>query len=97
MNKATQLPLKLTPTDFASWKTQFQTLMLGYDLLGYLDNSFPCPPKYVNHHNIMVEYPDFKMWLCQDALLRHAIHFSATFALQPSLNSIKTAALAWKN
>ena len=43
INTATQLPLKLTPTKFSSWKTHFETLMLSYD--GWLVTSqFPRVP-----------------------------------------------------
>ena len=37
INTATHLPLKHTLTNFSTWKTQFETLMLGYDLDGYQD------------------------------------------------------------
>ncbi|KAM1725245.1 hypothetical protein ACFX12_016174 [Malus domestica] len=42
INAAAQLPLKLTSTNFPSWRAQFNALLLGYDLLGYIDGSKPC-------------------------------------------------------
>ena len=39
---AAQLPLKLTPTNFPSWRAQFNALLLGYDLTGYIQGSKPC-------------------------------------------------------
>lgn len=44
INIAAQTPLKLTSTNYLSWKPQFQTLLIGYDLLGYVDGTKPCPP-----------------------------------------------------
>ena len=39
--------------------------------------------------------PDHRKWLQRDALIRHAILSSSTFAVQPSLNGAETAAQAW--
>ncbi|XP_070670238.1 uncharacterized protein [Malus domestica] len=36
INAAAQLPLKLTPTNFPSWRAQFNALLLGYDLIVFL-------------------------------------------------------------
>jgi hypothetical protein len=44
INTSAQAPLKLTSSNYISWKLQFQTLFIGYDLLGYIDGSKPCPP-----------------------------------------------------
>ncbi|RVW74043.1 hypothetical protein CK203_056397 [Vitis vinifera] len=43
INVAAQTPLKLTSTNYVSWKLQFQTLFIGYNLLGFIDGSHPCP------------------------------------------------------
>ncbi|KAJ0093600.1 hypothetical protein Patl1_26525 [Pistacia atlantica] len=97
INTTTQLPLKLTPTNFSSWKTQVETLMLGLDLDGYLDGSFPCPPKTITHEKQIVSNPDYRKWLRQDALIRHAILSSSTFAIQPSLDGLTTVSRLGKN
>jgi len=34
INTAAQATLKLTSSNYASWKIQFETLFIGYDLLG---------------------------------------------------------------
>ncbi|GKV41609.1 hypothetical protein SLEP1_g49115 [Rubroshorea leprosula] len=57
-------PLKLTPTNYPSWKTQFTCLIVGYDLLGFLDGTNPCP---------MATEPTYALWARQDQLLRHAL------------------------
>ncbi|KAJ0010905.1 hypothetical protein Pint_34694 [Pistacia integerrima] len=70
--------------------------MLGLDFDGYLGGSFPCPPKTITHEKQIVSNPDYRKWLRQDALIRHAILSSSTFAIQPSLNGLTTTAQAWK-
>lgn len=42
-----QLPVKLTATNFASWKAQFDALLFCLDLSGYVDGSFPSPTKTI--------------------------------------------------
>ncbi|KAH0992664.1 hypothetical protein GBA52_004147 [Prunus armeniaca] len=37
INVAAQAPLKLSATNFLSWNLQFQSLFIGYDLLGTFD------------------------------------------------------------
>ncbi|XP_042983293.1 uncharacterized protein LOC122312696 [Carya illinoinensis] len=41
----TQLPLKLTPTSYPSWRAQFVTLLIGYDLMGFIDSTHCCPSR----------------------------------------------------
>ncbi|GKV34397.1 hypothetical protein SLEP1_g42772 [Rubroshorea leprosula] len=57
-------PLKLAPTNYLSWKTQFTSHLAGYELLGYLDGTLPCP---------VATKPDYSLWARQDKLLRHAL------------------------
>ncbi|KAK9266874.1 hypothetical protein L1049_027133 [Liquidambar formosana] len=45
INAAAQLPLKLTSMNYPSWRAQFNALLFGYDLMGYMDGSQSCPPK----------------------------------------------------
>ena len=47
INAAAQLPIKLTPLNFPSWRCQFQSMLLGYDLLGYINGSIQCPSALV--------------------------------------------------
>jgi hypothetical protein len=45
INAAAQLPLKLTPINYLTWRAQFNALLIGYDLLRYVDGSYQEPPK----------------------------------------------------
>ena len=44
INVTAQAPLKLTSSNYWSWKLQFQTLFIGYDLQGFVDGTKPYPP-----------------------------------------------------
>ena len=44
INIAAQLPLKLMSMNYLIWKLQFQFLFIGYDLLGYIDDTKPYSP-----------------------------------------------------
>ncbi|OMP03343.1 Reverse transcriptase, RNA-dependent DNA polymerase [Corchorus capsularis] len=43
ISTTTQLPLKLTPTNFSSWRALFDAMLIGVDLTSYVDGT-PAPP-----------------------------------------------------
>ena len=43
INAVTQMSFKLNKMNYASWRAQFTNLLFGYDLLGFLDDTTPCP------------------------------------------------------
>jgi large exoprotein involved in heme utilization and adhesion len=47
INVIAQAPMKLNSTNYLSWRLQFQTLFIGYDLQGYIDGTKPCPSQYL--------------------------------------------------
>lgn len=57
INVVAQTPLKLTSTNYLFWKLQFQTLFIGYDLLGYVDGSNPSPPATITQSNTTRQNP----------------------------------------
>ena len=48
INAAEQLPLKLTSTNFVSWKAQFHSLLIGYYLMVYINGSMQVPNDKTN-------------------------------------------------
>ena len=56
LNASSQIPFKLAKdgTNFASWKSQLTNLLFGYDLLGFVDGTHPCPPS---------TDPAYSLWL----------------------------------
>jgi hypothetical protein len=38
------LPVKLTQDNYLLWRAQIVPLLRSYDLLGFVDGTYPCPP-----------------------------------------------------
>ncbi|GMY39521.1 Retrovirus-related Pol polyprotein from transposon RE1, partial [Fagus crenata] len=95
INATAQLPLKLSPSNYLSWRAQFHTLLVGYDLLGYLDGSLACPLRSVVTNGISTVNPAYTFWLRQDQLLLHAIIASVSESITPFVASSQTSREAW--
>ncbi|XP_021834446.1 uncharacterized protein LOC110774211 [Prunus avium] len=92
INAAAQLPVKLTPLNYLSWCTQFNALLLGYDLLGYLDGTHPCPPKPAT----VSPTSPHTLWVRQDQLLLHAILASVSEQVISLIATTTTSKVAWE-
>ncbi|KAL6321984.1 hypothetical protein AAG906_035903 [Vitis piasezkii] len=84
INTTAQAPLKLTSSNYLSWKIQFETLFIGYDLLGYIDGSKPCPPKTLTTNNIR-----------QDQLILNALIGSLSPTIISFIAHANTSHEAW--
>uniref|UniRef100_A0A6N2KS64 Integrase catalytic domain-containing protein n=1 Tax=Salix viminalis TaxID=40686 RepID=A0A6N2KS64_SALVM len=92
INATAQLPLKLTPTNYLTWRAQFNALLIGYDLMQYVDGTYPEPPKTVND----LVNPNHNLWLRQDQLLLHSIIASVSEHIMPLIASTTTSRMAWE-
>ena len=95
INVAAQTPLKLTSSNYLSWKLQFQTLFAGYDLLGYIDGSKPCPSATITDNNTTTPNPAHLLWVRQDQLILNAIIGSISPNIIPFVATAKTSKEAW--
>jgi len=95
INTIAQTPLKLTSTNYISWKLQFETLFIGYDLIRYIDGSVPCPPNTITADNTTVPNPSHELWIRQDQLLLNAIINSFSPTIIPFIACAGTAKDAW--
>ena len=59
INAAAQLPLKLTSANYLTWRAQFNALLIGYDLMRYVDGSYPEPPKLL----LNAPNPAYMLWI----------------------------------
>jgi hypothetical protein len=92
INAATQLPLKLTPINYLTWRAQFNALLIGYDLLRYVDGSYLEPPKLLHD----APNPAHMFWVRQDQLLLHSIIASVSEQIMPFIASATTSCMAWE-
>ncbi|KAK2638883.1 hypothetical protein Ddye_026678 [Dipteronia dyeriana] len=95
INIVVQAPLKLTATNYRSWKLQFQTLLIGFDLMGFVDGKSSCPPETITTGDTTAQNPEHHIWVRQDQLLLNAILGSITPSIIPFIASAKTAHDAW--
>ncbi|KAK1555207.1 hypothetical protein Q3G72_023368 [Acer saccharum] len=95
INISAQALLKLTTTNYMSWKLQFQTLFFGYDLVGYIDGSKPCPPTTLIVNNITSPNPAYSVWFRQDQLILNALIGSLSPTIVSFVARAKTSMEAW--
>lgn len=95
INTVFQTPIKLTNSNYLSWKLQFQTLLIGYDILGYVDGTKPCPEQTVKSGNTTSPNPAYSAWVRQDQLILNAIVGSLSSNIVPFISTSKTSKHAW--
>ncbi|KAI9186215.1 hypothetical protein LWI28_014947 [Acer negundo] len=95
INVAAQAPLKLTATNYRSWKLQFHTLIVGFDLMGFINGQKPCPSATIKVNDITVTNPARNIWTRQDQLLLNAILGSISPSIIQFIASTQTACDAW--
>ncbi|CAL1376255.1 unnamed protein product [Linum trigynum] len=94
-NPAAQLPLKLTPTNFASWRSQLETLLMGLDLSGYIDGTSIAPPQLITVDAAVISNPAYRNWFRQDKLILHALRCSIDESIYSFVSAAATARDAW--
>jgi len=81
-----QSTTKLNSTNFSTWIVQFNALLIGYDLFGFVDGTKPSPA--ANH-------ADYNYWMRQDKLILHAILSSVDASIIAMLGNVKNSKQAW--
>jgi hypothetical protein len=88
INITTQAPLKLNSNNYLSWRLQFQTLFIGYDLQGYIDGTKPCPTQQLTTttNNITLEHlnPEYLIWIPSRpaySQCNHRIHYTHNYPI----------------
>ncbi|ONI13044.1 hypothetical protein PRUPE_4G199600 [Prunus persica] len=90
------LSLKLTPTNFLLWKTQFEPILISYDLEGLIDGTDTAPSSTVGAGNTSQSNPEFISWHKRDQMLRSWIIASLTEDVMPHIVGTSTSFQAWK-
>lgn len=95
INTTTQISIKLTSSNYTSWRFQFHTVLIGYDLMGFIDGSKPCPSPTIKTTEGEISNPDHSFWVWQDQLILSAIAGSISPNLVPFIASAQTSREAW--
>jgi len=96
INTSSQLPYKLTSSNYPSWRATFLTILIGYDLMKYLDGTLQCPPTPdANSSTSAVAL--YAHWNRQDQLLLNAIFASVSEAVMSLIAMTTTSRDAWQH
>jgi hypothetical protein len=82
-----QINLKLSRDNYMLWQYLLASYLEGQNLFGYIDNSIPCPPKFISSTTTtsstssttttdsptLVPNPDYEVWVRQDKLILSVI------------------------
>lgn len=82
----------MTPSTFLQWHAQFEALLIGYDLLDYVNGTFICP---THENNSTVNFNKTR-WVRQDKLILSALLASTSPTITPLIAASKTSHEAWK-
>ena len=96
INAAAQAPLKLDVENYLSWHTQWFSLLISYNLYGYIDGTTICPPLTVKENTTEKLNPAHTLWTRQDHLLRSAILASLSPEIVPFVRRAETFRSVWE-
>ena len=91
LNITAQINEKLTPTTFPQWRAQFEALLIGYDLLDYIQGTLRCPSSAGTAADELRK----THWVRQDKLNLSAILASTSPSITPLIATAQTSHDAW--
>ncbi|XP_057998254.1 uncharacterized protein LOC110664657 [Hevea brasiliensis] len=92
-----QLPLKLTPQNYSTWRAQITPSLRGHNLMGYVLGTIKSPSATIEKEGQQVSNPDYEFWDCEDQLILATIIASVTFSVMNTIADAKTSEEAWNN
>ena len=95
INTYAPTPFKLTTNNYISWKLQFYTLFIGYNLLSYIDGSKPCPLATIITNQSTLPNPAYNVWIHQDQLIINALIGSLSPTIITFVARSRTTQEAW--
>ncbi|KAL8100569.1 hypothetical protein AgCh_032718 [Apium graveolens] len=87
--------IKLTSTNYLSWKIQMEAILIGHDLYKYVNGSLTCPSPVVTTDTIEKTNPEFLYWTRQDKLLFGALIGTLSQTLIPLVSQAHTTKEMW--
>lgn len=92
---ASQSPLKLTSQNYPTWRAQVVPVLLGYNLIGYVNRTLLPPSPIIQKDGKDVRNDDYGFWVCQDQMILAAIIASTSFSAMHITSFAGTSADAW--
>ncbi|KAM0029944.1 putative RNA-directed DNA polymerase [Helianthus debilis subsp. tardiflorus] len=83
----THFPIKLTTTNFPSWRKHVLAMLMGLELEQFVDGRTEPPPKTLEGK----PNPAYRLWFRQDQILLGALLGSCSDTIQPLVSSAETA------
>ncbi|KAF5450345.1 hypothetical protein F2P56_030705 [Juglans regia] len=93
INANAHLPYKLTSSNFPAWRAQLESLIIGYDLQGFINGSNPCP--ILGSNPTAEAIAANSHWIHQDKLLLNGIFTSVSESIMPLIATSSTSREAW--
>jgi hypothetical protein len=94
-----QIPTKLDgPADYLNWVSHFNPILNSHELMGFVDGSEPCPPKYVTDETgnlTTIVNPDYSLWHRKDQCILSWFNTTMSDRMLSSLYGLKTARQVW--
>jgi hypothetical protein len=94
-----QISTKLDgPADYLNWVSHFNPILNTHELMGLVDGSEPCPPKYVIDEtgNVTTTVnPAYSLWQKKDQSLLSWFNTTMSDRMLSSLYGLKTARQVW--
>jgi hypothetical protein len=91
-NITAQINEKLTLSAFPQWRAQFEALLIGYDLLNYVEGTLLCPSSSGTATDKLCKV----YWVRHDKLILSAILASTSPSITSLIDIAKTSHEAWK-
>ena len=82
----TQNSTKLNGNNYPTWRVQLNALLVGYDLIGFVDGTTTC---------LAANHQDYRYRRRQDQLILYAIISSVDQTVVTMLRNVKTSKQAW--
>lgn len=95
-NITTLVSIKLDADNYLLWKSQFEPILICNDLLGYVDGTFPCPPKLVHDSNgALVVNSAYSAWVKTDKCLCSLPNSTMTVEILQEVHDLHTSREIW--
>jgi hypothetical protein len=88
---------KLTQDNYILWQFLMVSFLEGHNLFGYVDGTFPQPPKLIPDRNsgLLILNPDHSPWYHQDLIIFNAIISTLSVETLPHVIGLTTSWEVW--